>query len=108
MTEFITVARTDEIKPGEREVFGVGRKWVAVFNVDGTYYAIEDLCTHDDGPLAEGELTGCVIACPRHGATFDIRNGTVLSAPALVDVPAYDVRVEGDEIQLSAKPIKKS
>lgn len=108
MTEFITVARTNEIKPGEREVFGVGRKWVAVFNVDGTYYAIEDLCTHDDGPLAEGELTGCVIACPRHGATFDIRDGKVLSAPAFVDVPAYEVRVEGDEIQLSAKPVKKS
>lgn len=107
MTEFITVAKTDEIKPGEREVFGIGRKWIAVFNVDGTYYAIEDLCTHDDGPLAEGELTGCVIACPRHGATFDIRNGKVLSAPALVDVPAYEVRVEGDEIQLSAQPIKK-
>ena len=107
MTEFIKVAKTDEIKPGERDVFGIGRKWVAVFNVDGTYYAIEDLCTHDDGPLAEGELSGCVIACPRHGATFDIRNGKVLSAPALVDVPAYEVRAQGDEIQLSTKPIKK-
>ncbi|MEQ8673326.1 MAG: non-heme iron oxygenase ferredoxin subunit [Aggregatilineales bacterium] len=107
MTDFITVAKTDEIKPGERDVFGIGRKWVAVFNIDGTYYAIEDVCTHDDGPLAEGDLTGCVIACPRHGATFDIRDGKVLSAPALVDVPAYEVRVQNDEIQLSTKPIKK-
>ena len=107
MTDFITVAKTDEIKPGERDVFGIGRKWVAVFNVDGTYYAIEDVCTHDDGPLAEGDLTGCVIACPRHGATFDIRDGKVLSAPALVNVPSHEVRVQDDEIQLSTKPIKK-
>lgn len=107
MTEFVTVAKTDEIRPGEREVFGIGRHWVAVFNVDGTYYAIEDVCTHDGGPLADGELVGCEIACPRHGAKFDIRNGKVLTAPALVDVPTYEVRVEGDEIQVSAKRVKK-
>ncbi len=107
MTEFVTVAKTEEIKPGEREVFGIGRKWIAVFNVDGTYYAIEDVCTHDDGPLAEGTLNGCVIACPRHGATFDITNGKVLSAPALVNVPVYAVKVEGDEILLSTKPLSK-
>lgn len=107
MTEFITVAKTNEIQPGQREVFGIGRKWIAVFNVDGTYYAIEDVCTHDDGPLAEGELSGCVIACPRHGATFDIRDGRVLTAPALVDVPVYEVRVEGDEIQLATTPSKR-
>jgi 3-phenylpropionate/trans-cinnamate dioxygenase ferredoxin subunit len=103
MAEFVTVATTDEIKPGERMVVELGRHWVAIFNVDGQYYAIEDLCTHDDGPLAEGELTGCIIECPRHGATFDIRNGKVLSAPALVDVPSYQVRVEGNEIQLAPR-----
>ncbi len=108
MSEFVSVAKTSEIPPGAREVFGIGRKWIAVFNVDGTYYAIEDICTHDDGPLAEGELKGCVIACPRHGATFDVRDGKVLSAPALVDVPAYDVRVEGDDIQLATTPRAKS
>lgn len=107
MTEFVTVAKTSEIQPGQREVFGIGRKWIAVFNVDGTYYAIEDVCTHDDGPLAEGDLEGCVISCPRHGATFDIRDGKVLSAPAVVDVPSYEVRVEGDEIQLATTPRPK-
>lgn len=103
MGDFITIATTDELQPGERLVVELGREWVAVFNVDGQYYAIQDLCTHDDGPLAEGELNGCVIECPRHGAQFDIRNGKVLSPPAVVDVPVYKVRVQGNDIQLETK-----
>jgi len=100
--KFVTVATTDEIQPGERLIVEIGRRWIAIFNLDGTYYAIEDRCTHDDGPLAEGELRGCVIECPRHGATFDITNGKVLTAPALVDVPTFAVRVQGKEIQVAA------
>jgi 3-phenylpropionate/trans-cinnamate dioxygenase ferredoxin component len=100
MADFVTIATTDELKPGERIIVELGRHWIAVFNVDGSYYAIEDVCTHDDGPLAEGELEGYVIACPRHGATFDIRTGQVLSPPALVDVSSYQVRVVGNEIQV--------
>lgn len=103
MAEFETVATTDEIKPGERIVVEFGRSWVAIFNVDGKYYAIEDLCTHDDGPLAEGELTGCVIECPRHGATFDITTGKVLTAPALTDVPTYAVQVVGNDVQIAPR-----
>ncbi|MDX1995991.1 MAG: non-heme iron oxygenase ferredoxin subunit [bacterium] len=101
MSEFITVATTDELQPGERLVVEVNRKWVAVFNVDGQFYAIADVCTHDDGPLAEGNLHEYSIECPRHGAQFDIRTGKVLSPPALVDVPVYRVRVEGDAIQVA-------
>lgn len=100
---FETVATTDEIQPGERMVVEIGRRWVAIFNMDGEYYAIEDRCTHDDGPLAEGELYGCEIECPRHGARFDIRTGQVTAPPALVDVPAYTVRVVGTEIQLARR-----
>jgi 3-phenylpropionate/trans-cinnamate dioxygenase ferredoxin subunit len=105
MTEkiFTPVATTAEIQPGERLVVELGRHWVAVFNVDGQYYAIEDVCTHDDGPLAEGELYGCEIECPRHGARFDIRTGKVTAPPALVDVAAYEVRVVGDEIQIAPR-----
>ncbi|MBZ0279699.1 MAG: non-heme iron oxygenase ferredoxin subunit [Anaerolineae bacterium] len=102
-SEFITVATTSEIPLGERIVVEIGRRWIAIFNVDGQYYAIEDRCTHDDGPLAEGELHDCIIECPRHGATFDIRTGKVLSAPALVDVPAFTVRVNNDEIQIGPR-----
>jgi len=102
MAEYIHVARLDELPPGERLVVEIRRRWVAIFNVDGQLYAIEDRCTHDDGPLAEGELKGCEIICPRHGARFDIRDGTVLSAPALVNVPSYEIRVVGEDIQIKS------
>ncbi|RPI98377.1 MAG: non-heme iron oxygenase ferredoxin subunit [Chloroflexi bacterium] len=100
MPRFVTVARTVEIPPGERAVFDIEGYYIAVFNVGGTYYAIEDICTHDDGPLAEGELYGFEIECPRHGARFDIRSGKVLAMPAVVDVPWFPTRVVDDEIQV--------
>lgn len=100
MAEYITVAQTSELPSGERIVVEVKGHYVAIFNVGGTYYAIEDLCTHDDGPLAEGELDGTDIECPRHGARFDIRTGAVLSMPAITPVPRYEVRVQGDEVQI--------
>lgn len=103
MAEFVTVATLDEIPPGERIVVELGRTWVAVFNVDGSFYAIEDRCTHDDGPLAEGELDGTVIECPRHGACFDITTGKVLTPPAFVDVPVFDVRVQDDQIKIARR-----
>ncbi|HEX2622531.1 MAG TPA: non-heme iron oxygenase ferredoxin subunit [Phototrophicaceae bacterium] len=99
----MSVAKTDELRPGERMIVEIGRKWIVIFNIDGEYHAIADVCTHDDGPLAEGELVGCEIECPRHGAKFDVRTGKVLAPPALVDVPAYDVRVENDEILIARK-----
>jgi 3-phenylpropionate/trans-cinnamate dioxygenase ferredoxin subunit len=103
LPHFVTVAQTADIPPGEREVFDVEGYYIAVFNVGGTYYAIEDVCTHDDGPLADGELDGYEIECPRHGARFDIRTGKVLSMPAVIDVPWFPVRVEGDDIQVSVE-----
>lgn len=98
MPRFVTVARTDEIGPGQREVFDVEGIWIAVFNVGGTYYAIEDVCTHDDGPLGDGDLEGYNIVCPRHGAEFDVRTGKVMQMPAVVDVPAYPVRTRDGKI----------
>jgi 3-phenylpropionate/trans-cinnamate dioxygenase ferredoxin subunit len=97
---FVTVANTAEIGPGERDVFDVEDMYIAVFNVDGTYYAIEDACTHDDGPLAEGDLDGFEIECPRHGARFDIRTGKALSMPAVTPTRRFEVRVTGGEIQI--------
>lgn len=104
MTDFITVGTVDEIAPGDEPIIvEINRRWVAIYNIDGEFYAIEDVCTHDGGPLAEGRLQGHVIECPRHGAQFDVKTGKVLSPPALVDVPTYEVRIEGDEIQIGER-----
>lgn len=102
MEGYVRVAQAAEIQPGMREVFEIDHNlWVAVFNVGGKFHAIEDVCTHDDGPLAEGELEGHVIECPRHGAQFDVRTGKVLRLPAVTPVPTFDVRVEDGEIYVS-------
>ena len=100
MSDFVKVASVAEIPPGGREVFEIADEiYVAVFNVGGKYYAIEDICTHDDGPVAEGELVDeYVISCPRHGAQFDIRDGSVVQMPATKPLPWHAVKVDGDEI----------
>lgn len=100
MAEWITVCRADEISEGEREVFDINGKWVAVFRISGKFYAIEDICPHDEGPLAEGELEGYEIECPRHGARFDVRDGAVKAPPALVNVPWYRVEVVDGDIRI--------
>jgi 3-phenylpropionate/trans-cinnamate dioxygenase ferredoxin subunit len=82
------------------KVVRLGDQSVALFHVDGGYYAVDDICTHDGGELASGTIDGGVIECPRHGARFDIKTGDVLSLPAVVPVPTYAVRIEGDEIQV--------
>ncbi len=95
MAEWVQVGKAAEIRSGEREVFDLGYGlFVAVFNVSGTYYAIEDVCSHDDGPVGEGELEGYAVICPRHGARFDIRTGKALSMPAVTDIPWYPVKIE--------------
>lgn len=101
MGEFIKVATTDEIGPGENKVVDVNGETVAIFNLDGTYYALQDVCTHDGGPLADGELIGNEIECPRHGARFDVRTGAVTRMPACEPVETYPVKVEGDQIFVS-------
>ncbi len=100
MSDYITVAKVADLKSGERTVVEIKGRYIAIFNVGGTYYAIEDVCTHDDGPLAEGELDGVQIECPRHGARFDITTGKVLSMPATQDVQRFEVRLEGDDVQV--------
>ena len=104
--EYIPVATVDEIPNGTRKLFEIDGEPIAVFNIAGEYFAIADVCSHDDGPVAEGELDGYEIECPRHGAHFDVRSGKVLSLPAAVDIPSYPVRVEGDEI-LVGLPIQE-
>jgi 3-phenylpropionate/trans-cinnamate dioxygenase ferredoxin subunit len=98
MTEYVKVADAADFEDKQRILVEVDDAIVAIFKVDGKFYCIEDVCTHDGGPVAEGALDGFEIECPRHGALFDIRDGRALTMPAVVPVPTYQVKVEGDEI----------
>jgi 3-phenylpropionate/trans-cinnamate dioxygenase ferredoxin component len=100
MSGWVDVAAENEIPPGAGRTIDVDGTDVAVFNLDGAYYAIEDVCTHDGGVLTGGEVDGDVIVCPRHGARFSIRTGEVLAPPAYEDVPTFPVRIEGGIVQV--------
>src|SRR5207237_7910576 len=96
-----SVARASDIPPERVAVFEVGDHEVAVCNVGGEFYAIDDLCTHDGGSLDQGELEGDEIECPRHGARFDVRTGAVRQLPAYLPVDTHEVRLEGDTVQVA-------
>jgi 3-phenylpropionate/trans-cinnamate dioxygenase ferredoxin component len=96
------IAKRTEIPPGTTKRVEVAGVEVLLCNVDGTLYAVEDVCTHDGGPLDQGELDGCRIECPRHGATFDVKTGAALTLPAIEPLPTYTVRVEGDDVYVDA------
>jgi len=101
MSRYIKVARVDEIASGEKKIVEVDGIEVVVVNLDGEFFAIEDVCTHDGGPLGEGELDGDQLICPWHGARFDVRTGDALTMPAFEPAPTYEVRVEGGEILIA-------
>jgi 3-phenylpropionate/trans-cinnamate dioxygenase ferredoxin subunit len=98
MPDFTCVCKTSDISDPGKEVFEVEDRFVAVFHVGGRFYALDDRCTHDGGPLGQGTLEGFTIICPRHGAKFDIRDGRVLSMPAVCDTTAHEVKIMGDEV----------
>jgi len=100
MAGFVKVAKTDEIVPGQGKMIEVGDKKIALFNVEGSFYAIDDTCTHRGGPLSEGVLEGKQVTCPWHGATYDVTSGEVLGPPAIQGVARYNVRVEGSDIEV--------
>ena len=104
--EFVAVATVDELPNGARKLIEVDGRPLAVFNIAGSFYCIADVCSHDDGPVAEGDLAGVEIECPRHGARFDVRSGKVLTFPAIVDIPAYPVRVEDGDVLVGLPPLE--
>jgi 3-phenylpropionate/trans-cinnamate dioxygenase ferredoxin subunit len=101
---FVRVAGVGEIPEGGLKEVRLDDRSIAIFRLEDGYYAIEDVCSHDGGPLAEGIREGHVIECPRHGARFDLKTGAVLSLPAVTGVPTFEVRVSGDEIQMKWPP----
>ncbi len=101
---FYKVASADELPNGERLFVEIAGLPIVVFNIAGTLYAIGDVCSHDDGPLGDGEIEDHQVICPRHGARFDIRTGKALALPAVIDIPAYPVRVVDGMIELGVPP----
>ena len=102
MAQFVKVGTKGDLAPGQGKMVEVSGKKIALFNVDGTYYAIDDTCTHRGGPLSEGELAGNEVTCPWHGAVFDVTTGKVIGPPATKGVARYNVRVSGENIEIEA------
>lgn len=95
---FFPVAEVGEIPEGGRKEVVIEDQPILVLNVGGTFYAIDDVCTHDDGPLGEGPLRGYEIECPRHGARFDIRTGEVRRMPAVEPIRVHEVKIEDGKV----------
>ena len=100
MSEFKTVAEADAIPPGTVREVTLGDDDIAVYNVEGEFFATTNVCTHDEAYLSDGELFGHVVECPLHGARFDVRTGKVLSLPAVYPLKTYEVRVEDGKVQV--------
>jgi 3-phenylpropionate/trans-cinnamate dioxygenase ferredoxin subunit len=100
--EIIEVCSVSELGPGERRLVEWEDLEIGVFNCGGTLYAIEDRCSHDDGPLAEGEFDAgtCTVECPRHGSLFDLKTGKPMTLPAYVPVDTFPVIIEDETIKL--------
>ena len=98
MARFVKAGRADEIGPGEKKIYEVDGIMVVVVNLDGEYFCVEDVCTHDGGPLGEGKLDGGQLVCPRHGARFDVRTGDALTLPAFEPVATYQVKVDNGDL----------
>ena len=96
------VAQIEELPPGTMRLVPAGPVTVGVYNCGGKLYAIEDRCSHDDGPLAEGEFdsAACTVECPRHGSLFDLRSGRPKTLPAYVPVETFEARVEDGDVKL--------
>jgi len=98
--EYVEIAPADQLTDGERLFVELDGNSIVLFNLAGKLFAIGDVCSHDNGPVGDGEIEENEIICPRHGARFDIRTGKATSLPALVDIPAYPVRVMEGMVQI--------
>ena len=100
MSDWVSVARAETFQAGSRQIVDIDGTQIVVFNLDGKYFAIEDVCTHDGGQLTGGDVEGDQIICPRHGARFCIRTGAALTAPAYEPTATFPVRIANGEVQV--------
>jgi 3-phenylpropionate/trans-cinnamate dioxygenase ferredoxin subunit len=98
VANLVAVAKTTEVKPGQMKAFAVNGRRVLIANWEGTFFATQDLCTHDNGTLADGELIDGEIECPRHGGRFDLKTGAVTALPPMFPIKTYPVKTEGDRL----------
>lgn len=103
MSEFVTVAKTQDIAPGTGRTVEVHGVWIALFNVDGSFFAVDNTCPHAGGPIGEGSLSGNIVTCPWHGWQFNVRTGERPGNPDFT-VACCPVRVDGEEIQIALPP----
>lgn len=101
MSDFVTVATIDDIDIDEVKIVEVEDRRLVIAHTKKGFYVVDDVCTHDNGPLGEGTLDGYELECPRHGARFDVRTGKALRFPAVAPINTYAVRVVGEEVQVS-------
>jgi 3-phenylpropionate/trans-cinnamate dioxygenase ferredoxin subunit len=97
---YVTVAPAAQLSAGERLLVEINGKPLVIMRIGDKYFSFDDLCTHDDGPLGDGELEGQEIICPRHGARFDIQSGKAKSLPAVVNINTYPVRIHQGNIEV--------
>jgi 3-phenylpropionate/trans-cinnamate dioxygenase ferredoxin component len=98
--DYYPIIDVEELPDGQQIFFSIEEKSLVMFNIDGNYYTIADECTHDHGPIGEGEVVGTEIKCPRHGAKFSLIDGKALSMPAFVDIAAYPVRIKDGKVEV--------
>ena len=103
MSEFEFVAKTTDIAENEMKLVEVDEQLVLIVHVDGEYYCIDDVCTHDGGTLCDGTVAGHEVACPRHGAKFDVRTGEATKMPATQPTGCHEVKIEGEQIFIRLK-----
>ena len=96
--DFVKVAQTDELEPGQMKAVDVGDDRILIVNVNGSYHAMDDTCSHAFAPLSGGEISGEEIECPLHGGVFNVTTGEALSPPASETLTMYQVRVDGGDI----------
>ena len=102
--EYVKVATAADVPPGRAIRVEVGDEPIAIFNVDGEFYAIGDICSHEEASLSEGDVFGTCVECPLHGAEFDLKTGKARTLPAVMPVASYPVRLEGDAILVLPEP----
>jgi len=102
MARWVRVGRADEVGPGQKKILEVDGTLVVVVNLAGEYFCVEDMCTHDGGPLGEGDLDDGQLVCPRHGARFDVRTGDALTLPAFEPVATYQVKVQDGDLLIES------